>query len=207
MMGRNANMGVYQWEVSTMLICFAAESAASDPSPLLLNAAIAIGSLAIGWFLKVLSDRMSEKALYDHRLRLEKEYGLYSDLWDKLFELRRAVGQLVEPLGSTSEVRHDEQTLDLFNAYQAVVRKGEPFMSTSVFGPARQIATLARKIIGNVGEQQSLHERRAMQLNIDTDEKLATEQVCLDEENGAAFKEIEELFQGVARAIRLRVSP
>lgn len=206
-MGQNANIGVYYWEVFTMLICLAAETATSDPSPLLLNAAIAIGSLVIGWFLKVLSDRMSEKALYDHRLRLEKEYGLYSDLWDKLFELRRAVGQLVEPLGSTSEVHHDEQTLDLFNAYQAAVRRGEPFMSTSVFGPARQIATLARKIIGNVGKQQSLHERRAKQLNTETDEKLATEQVRLDEENDAAFKEIEELFQSVAKAIRLRVSP
>jgi len=206
-MGWNANIPVYYWQVFTMLMCFATETATSDPFPLLLNAAIAIGSLVIGWFLKVLSDRMSEKALYDHRIRLEKEYGLYSDLWDKLFELRRAVGQLVEPLSSTSEVRHDEQTLELFNAYQAAVRKGEPFMSTSVFGPAKEIATLARKIIHNVGKQQSPRGRCARGLNSEADETCATKRIRLDEENDAAFKEIEELFQSVARAIRLRVSP
>jgi len=190
-----------------MLICFAAETATSDPSPLLLNAAIAIGSLVTGWFLKLFSDRVSRKTLYDHRLRLEKEYGLYSDLWDKLFELRRAVGQLVESSGSTRYVGHDEQVLDLFNAYQATVRKGEPFMNTSVFGPARQVVTLADEIIGNVGKQQSLDERRAKQLNSESDEKLATQQVRLDEKSDTAFKEIEELFQSVAKAIRLRVSP
>ena len=122
------------------------------------SAAISVISLGVGWFLKVLSDRMSEKKLFDHRIRLEKEYELYSDLWDKLSELRRAVGQLVEPLSSTSLVRHDKDVINLFNAYQAAVRKGEPFMSSCVLNPASKIATLSRKIISNVGEQQSLSE-------------------------------------------------
>lgn len=185
----------------------AADTAAPNLSHFLLTAAISIGSLVIGWFLKALSDRRSHKTLFDHRLSLEKEYGLYSDLWDKLFELRRAVGQLVEPLGSTSDVRHDEQVHDRFNAYQAAVRKGEPFMSTSVFGPAREIARVARKIISNVGKQRSLDERREGGLNSEADEKCATAQIRLDEENEAAFKDIEALFQRIAQAIRLRVSP
>ena len=170
-----------------MWICFATETAAWELSPLLPT----IFGGVIGWFLKVLADRMSEKRLFDHRIRLEKEYGLYSDLWDKLFELRRAVGQLVEPLSSTSEVRHDERTLELFNAYQATVRKGEPFMSASIFVHARKIATIARTIIGNVGKQQSLSERCAEEPNPKAhDQRLATKRHNLDKENETAFKDV-----------------
>lgn len=187
-----------------MWICFATETAVWDFSPLLLT----IFGGAIGWFLKMLADRMSEKRLFDHRIRLEKEYGLYSDLWDKLFELRRTVGQLVEPLSSTSEVRHDERTLKLFNAYQATVRKGEPFMSASVFIPARKIVEIARTIMNNVGKQQSFSESCGKAPNPEVhDQRLANNRHNLDEENETAFKEIEELFQNVAIAIRRRVSP
>ena len=70
---------------------------------------------------------MSETTLFDHRLRLEKEYELYTSLWDKLFELRRAVGQLVAPLSDGGVVCHAEQCRALFSAYQELVRKGEPF--------------------------------------------------------------------------------
>ena len=193
--------------VSTMPICLGMETATSDVSSWRLNAAIAIVLLVIGWFLKVLSDRRSQKKLFDHRLRLEKEYGLYSDLWDKLFELRRAVGQLFEPLVGTSAVRHDEQVHDRFNAYQAAVRKGEPFMSTSIFRPAREIAKLARKIMSNIDTQRSLSERREQRLSAEADEKLADKQIRLDEENEASFNSIEDLYQQIAQAIRLRVTP
>jgi hypothetical protein len=206
-MERNENLAVHRQEVFTMSICLATETAPSELSPILLNAVIAIVALVIGWSLKVLSDRMSQKALFDHRLRLEKEYGLYSDLWDKLFELRRAVGQLVKPLGTSGEPCAARQILDLFNVYQAAVRKGEPFMSASIFDPAREIATVARRIIDNVGNQRSLEERREKGLNSRTDEKCVTEQIRLDDENETAFKEIEVLFQRVAQAIRLRVTP
>ncbi len=138
-----------------MLICLATQVATWDCSAMLLNAAIAIGSLLIGWFVKVLADHMSEKRLCDHRIRLEKEYGLYSDLWDKLFELRRSVGQAVDSMSGTNEVRHDQEILDLFNAYQAVVRKGEPFMDVSVFTPAREIVRIAGRIISNIGKLES----------------------------------------------------
>ena len=158
----------------------------------------------LGWFGKVLQDHISEKRLFDHRIRLEKEYALYSDLWDKLSELRRAVCQLVDPLSSTGVVRHDEHVLELFNAYQAAVRKGEPFMSTSVFDPARKIATIARKIISSVGERQTLSESIAKGANSDW---VVTEQRKLDNENKIAIKEIEGLFQSVATAIHRRVSP
>jgi len=169
-----------------------------------LNTLIAIASLVLGWFLKVLSDRWSERTTFDHRIRLEKEYGLYCDLWEKLFELRRAVGQVVDALSSTGVVRHDKDFVDLFNAYQSVVSKGEPFMSTSVFGPARKILTLAREIGGNIGEQESLSGPSARGANSDW---LATKRSRLDQENTAAFKEIDRLFQEVAVAIRRRVSP
>lgn len=157
----------------------------------------------IGWLVKLLSEYISDKRLFDHRIRLEKEYGLYSNLWDKLFELRRAVGLLVGLLGGTNVVSHDEDVIPAFNACQAAVRKGEPFMDTSVFGPALKIVGNASKIIANFGKQESHHknsEKEPSSESIEMDKRL-------DEENNAAFKEIEKMFQNVAKAIRYRVRP
>ena len=157
-----------------------------------------------GWFGKYIQDRISAKRLFDHRIRLEKEYALYSELWDKLFELRRAVNQLVETLGSTNVVRHDKQIIDLFNAYQGIVSRGEPFMSASVFTPARRILSIARQIISNTGEKEYLSES----VTGGSDPNWVTAEQCkLDRESDTGIKEIEELFQEVAKSIRRRVSP
>lgn len=113
-----------------MLICSATQGAESGYSVVILTSVISSAiSAVLTWFLKDLSDRMSERKAFDHRIRLEKEYGLYSDLWDKLFELRRATGDLVAVLSADS-VRHGEQFMELFNAYQGIVRKGEPFIAS-----------------------------------------------------------------------------
>ena len=114
-----------------MLLFLATGDSASNPHSILVNAVVAIVSGLTVFVLKVIADRRSEKVLFDHRLRLEKEYKLYSDLWEKLFELRRAVGQMVSSFDNTASVRHDEQICETFNAYQGVVSRGEPFMSES----------------------------------------------------------------------------
>jgi len=140
-------------------ICFATETATREPSPVLLNAVIAIFGGIIGWFLKVLANRMAEKSHFDHRLRLEKEYGLYSDLWDKLFEFRRAFGQhnqFRNSVSSTGSVRHDEHILEWFNAYNKVVDNGEPFMSTTVFDPARKILKIGRTSLATLEHSKNL---------------------------------------------------
>ena len=165
------------------------------------------GGTILGWILKLLQDRWSHNRLYDHRFRLEKEYERYCDLWDKLFELQRAVSQLVARASSTDVVRHDEHVLQFFNVFQAVVRKGEPFMSKSVYGPARDIVRIVRDIRGNVGEQEVLSERRTEKLDMQIDEKIADEIFQLEKANLAAFKDVERLFQDVSQAIRVRVMP
>ena len=203
--GWKKSFDVYSKETLAMPILLAVETAASEVSPMLLNASIAIGSLVIGWFLKVLSDSISQETLFDHRLRLEKEYGLYSEMWDKLFDLRRAIGQLVEPLGSTADVRHDNDLLPIFNAYQSAVRKGEPFMRPSIYDPARKIAHLARQIISDTGKQGEIEKRRKGNVGTSEDEKPADQQISLDNRADLAFKDIEQLFQQVAKAIRQRV--
>lgn len=169
-----------------------------------LTALLPIATLVLGWLLKVLSDRWSERMSFDHQLRLEKEYALYSDLWDRLFELRRAVGDLVGLLIGTNAVRHGKDALERFNAYQAVVRKGEPFMSPSVYAPAREIVKLARQIIGNIGDQQSLSEFAAKG---GPTEAMVEKRMVLGEDSEDAFRKIENLFQEVATAIRHRVYP
>jgi hypothetical protein len=133
----------------------------------------------------------------------EADLRLYHNLWEKLFELRRAVGQLVEPLSSTAVVRHETDFIDLFNAYQTVVSKGEPFMSKSVFDPAKKIVTLARGIHGNIGAKESLSRPSAKAAGSDW---LATERERLDQENLTVFKEIDRLYQEVEVAISRRVT-
>ena len=147
---------------------------------------------------------LDEIARMGSSVQEEADLRLYPDLWEKLFELRRAVGQLVESVSSTSVVRHDKDFIDLFNAYQTAVSKGEPFMSKSVFDPARKIVTLAREIHGNIGEKESLSDER--QTRGADSEWLANERGRLDEENIAAFKEIDRLYQEVEIAIRRRVT-
>jgi hypothetical protein len=188
-----------------MLIVLHAEGTAVGHA--LLDLLVPLLALIVGWLLKTLSDRRSQKREFDHRLRLEKEYGLCSDLWEKLFELRRSVGQLVESLSNTSAVRHDEKVPELFSACQATVRKSEPFLPHEVYDPARQIATLAREIISNHGKQEQIEDQRRNATGAANDEKLANKLIELDRKNDEKFKALEVLFQRVKQAIRDRVTP
>jgi hypothetical protein len=157
----------------------------------------AIGGIFLGWLLTVLSGRWSERRLFDHRVRLEKEYSLYGDLWDKLFELRRAVGSVIDPITTPDTLPRDEEVTGWFNAFQAVVRKGEPFMSMSVYTPAREIAALAQEIITNVGkiraidkDEDTTHSRR----NSELDENRSDRRLQLEEENETSFEMLEQLY-------------
>ena len=129
-------------------------------------------------------------------------------MWDKLFELRRAVDQLVTGLSSTNVVHFDEKEVMQFrNAFQAAVRKGEPFISKSVYEPARRVVKIVGDIFFNVDQQEKLNERRAEKLDPQTDEKIAGDILKLEKENIAALKDVERLFQDVSHAIKDRVMP
>jgi hypothetical protein len=168
-----------------------------------------IGGIFLGWLLTVLSGRWSERRLFDHRVRLEKEYALYSDLWDKLFELRRTIGTVLAQHTTPDELPRDDEVTGWFNAFQAVVRKGEPFMSMSVYTPARDIAALAREIITNLGkiraidkDEDATHPRR----NSELEENRIDRKLQLEEENETSFEMLEQLYQQVSHAIRVRTT-
>jgi hypothetical protein len=160
-----------------------------------------------GWVLRAVGDRISQKRVFDHRLRLEKEYTLYTEVWDAVFELRRSVGQLVSPLGTTADVSHSDDVLDAFNICQERVRRGEPFMSSKVYDPAREIVKLAREIVDNERRQRNSPENPAKGRRETTKEKSIAKGLTLDEESKEAFERIESLFDEVKVAIRKRISP
>jgi hypothetical protein len=170
----------------------------------------AIGGIVLGWLLNEFSNRWSAKRLFDHRARLKKEYSLYVNLWDKLFDIRSILGEVIEPLSMLGgPPPKDGDITKCFNAFQAAVRSGEPSMSTSVFTPAREITSLAREIIRNLGKLRALDEREEgvpKIRNDEADEQLADRKIQLDEEIETSFDEIERLYQTVSRAIRERVS-
>lgn len=159
-----------------------------------------------GILAKGLLDSVSHRRLFDHRLRIEKEYELYGKLWDKLFELRRVVGQFVSPLGNSDDEKNRDELIDLFNAYQTCLRKGEPFMTLKVYQPARKITMLVRNILGNKVEIEKLETQRSGRISIEKDEDIAR-QVELAEKSDEAFNEIERLFIETQQEIRRRVSP
>jgi hypothetical protein len=171
----------------------------------------ALGGTILGLILagvfKLFHDRTSQKRLYDHRLRLEKEYERYCDLWDKLFELRRCVGQMTDSLSTNNVEWQGAFISQLFNQFQDAVRKGEPFMSQSVYEPCRDIVRLARGVNENARRQDDLQVRRREGLDLRSDEKITDEQSRLDEEIRAASEELDRLFQDVSKAIRDRVTP
>jgi hypothetical protein len=112
----------------------------------------------VGWPGKVISDRIAGRELFDHRLRLEKEYAVYSELWAALFEFRRAAGTMESELARDGESPPQEEFVDAFNAYQAAIRRHEPFIHPSVYEPARKVVSLGREMMqrSRVSVPQSL---------------------------------------------------
>lgn len=152
---------------------------------------------------------LSQRREFDHRVRLEHEYQLYRDLWEKLFEARRRVAESGTPtLSDSSNVEYDEkQILAAFNEFQSAVRKGEPFMRQSVFDNSRRIAELMRSIIRGVGKRIEIEKRQLAHFSSDVsgkDDEWLTE---IDKERDAAQQEIERLFEAVAKEISKRVTP
>jgi hypothetical protein len=102
--------------------------------------------IVVGWFLKLLSDSWSHRRTFDQRLRLEKEYQLYAELWEKMFDVRRTIGTAISPFTDSEDAPSDDAILKAFNGYQSVVRRGEPFFSASVYGPSRKASLLSRQM-------------------------------------------------------------
>ena len=165
---------------------------------------IIIGAV-VGWFLKVVADRMSHKRLFDHRLRLEKEYGLYSELWGVLFELRGTVGGHLAQI-KTSYVSHNNQALKLFDTFHEAIQKGMPFMSVSVYTHSGEILKIVHSIVENEKKIELLKTRR-VGLEFEADRKIADEQLQLSEEIDSSFEEFIRLYHEIAQAIRNRVTP
>lgn len=170
--------------------------------------AAAAGGWLLGFLSKILLDRWSNKTLFDHRLRLEKEYALYMDLWDKLFELRRDLGAWIEDVDTAGPPQTVEDVKAQLNAYIAVVRRGQPFISPTIFEPSRRIESLARNIwdrcknirdIENIEATENSRRDRPVKHQSETLERL-------DRENEADFQTINALFDETCEAIQARVT-
>jgi len=192
-----------------MQLLLAAEGAAPSPVFVYVLAPLVVAVIVslLASLLTLRAARMSEKRLFDHRLRLEKEYGLYSDLWEKLFDLRESVDKLVWPCGAEACRPDDEHALEALSAYQAAIRRGEPFMRTEVYEPAWQIMMLAQDIVRKRGKQNRIAAGRARGGDAEEGRKLEDEEDALFQKNAAAQVQMARLFNQVKEAIRQRVSP
>jgi hypothetical protein len=166
---------------------------------------LVLGGL-IGWLGRFWADRMQRRELFDHRLRLEKEYQIYAELWDRLFEFKRSMHDAFDSVKGGNVETSWPQLADTFNAFQAVVRRNEPFMAPRVFGPANEIVTLGHRIESMHKRLQRLEERRRRITDDEAAEKAAEKQCAADTEQERAMDEIDRLFSEVRDAIRQRIT-
>ena len=147
--------------------------------------------------------RVSQARLFDHRLRLEKEYQIYCDLWDSLFEFRRSAGNLADASDEGKALADFEATL---NRYQSVVRRNEPFVHQSIYEPARELVTLGRRMhleSPKIGRRKKCQQKAA---TADSDEQAEKRQFDAEDRRAAIPGDIDALYEVVRDRIRDRVS-
>ncbi|MDZ7618135.1 MAG: hypothetical protein U1E05_14110 [Patescibacteria group bacterium] len=166
---------------------------------------LVLGGL-IGWLGRFWADRMQRRELFDHQLRLEKEYQIYAELWDRLFEFKRTMHDAFDSVGGGNVENPWQQFADTFNSFQAVVRRNEPFMAPRVFAPANEIVTQGHRIDSIHKRLLGLDEYRSRVKDDEADEKAAEKQCAADTEREHAMDEIDRLFPKVRDAIRQRIT-
>jgi len=164
-----------------------------------------LGAL-VGWLARVWADRVQRRELFDHKLRLEKEYQIYADLWEKLFEFRRCAHGFVDPLQQGARADPWEPFVESFNAFQGVVSRNEPFIAPKVWEPARAIVSQGHVIAGAAQHHDELGQRRASIQDYEADERLADKMIDEHQKQQAAIEEVERLFPLVKDAIRHRIT-
>jgi hypothetical protein len=173
------------------------------------SAVSAIGGAALVFVVQWLNNRASQTRSFDQRLRLEKEYQVYTGLFERLFQLRGVLGNLLSDEFTEPHSPH-ENVLEAFNGYRAAVRHGEPFIHTAVLTPAREIDAIAGEILFNedrARRSQRQKENASRFITPELREQLVTQQIQINEESEQSFKSIDELFEKVSREIRARVGP
>ncbi len=167
-----------------------------------------LGAL-LGWLGRVWADRIQGRELFDHKLRLEKEYQIYTDLWDKLFEFRRSASRIVDTVqivdASQEGIQADPYQIfvESFNALQAVVRRNEPFIAPKVWEPAKAIVSQGRVISR---QRDQLNQRRASIQDDEANAQLANKMLEEGEKQQMAIEEVDRLFPLVKDAIRHRIT-
>lgn len=160
-----------------------------------------IGRLGQYW-----QGRLEPEELFDHKLRIEKEHQIYADLWGKLFEFRRVAHGLVDNHQNEPQENPHQRFVKALNAYQAAVRRNEPFIFPAVYESARAIVSEGWKITGALEELRSLAEYRGHVTSFENDERVAEKMIAEDDVQKKAIVEIDTLFPLVRDAIRTRIT-
>lgn len=169
-------------------------------------ALIVIGGL-IGWAGKYVNDLFQRQELFDHRLRIEKEYQIYTELWEKLFEFRIAAHGLVDDISEAAEWKDpSDQFFASLNKFQAIVRRNEPFIHESILTPSDAIVLNGRAIANASNRVARLDEYRVKIRNPEAEEKVVEKKAATRESQRDAVKEIDEQFPKVCETIRKRMS-
>jgi len=134
------------------------------------------------------------KEKYIHRLQFEKEFKIYSELWEKLVDLRDSTALLIpmvdfEDLTKSHEEVQKERYQNVNKAYtdvQKVIYNNKPFYDESVYKSAKDIlkktfsqASAFGSYVGDMGEYLGEAEKRIDEINeiINKIEKAIREQI------------------------------
>jgi len=137
----------------------------------------------------------------------DQERQICTELWNRMFDFRIAAHNLVDWLQDRLHQDAHGKFIDTLNAYQAVVRRNEPFIDPLIFEPARAIVSHGRKIVAAIQDLGELQEQRDKCRDWEADEQIAEKMIKVDGEQQEAVKEIDRLFDEVKNAIRNRMMP
>ncbi len=135
----------------------------------------------------------------------DQERQIYAELWNKLVDFRIAAHNLVDWLQDRVHQDAQGKFVDALNAYQAVVRRNEPFIDLLIFEPARVIISHGRSIVTATQDLRQLQEQRDRCPNWEADQQIAEKMIKVDGEQQEAVKEIDRLFDDVKNAIQNRM--
>jgi len=137
----------------------------------------------------------------------DQERQIYTELWNRLFDFRLAAHNLVDWVQDRIHEDPHGKFIATFNAYQAVVRRNEPFIDPLIYEPARAILSLGREIDEATQDLGDLQEQRDKCRGWEADEQIAEKMFKVEKEQQQAVKQIDRLFDEVKNAIRNRMMP
>lgn len=186
---------------------------ATDTTPTISAILFVLLGGLLTWAGQLITQRVSRTDEFDKRMRLDKEYALYGDVWEKLFNLRRAMGEYADLSFQNSDSTGNAHTkfADVLVEYEDSITHNEPFIHSSVLPLAQQVLDDVRQILFNERRNNRLDKQSAFACKhgetVEQGELRDQKQENLETETQHLLDNIRAGIKMISAAMRDRVGP